>query len=215
MKIFNIKAVTPEETIEEEICVVKDDAVDRLVEIMEDCQGALDCEDEATIEQFDEAILAIREFDEDEDVAITQLIPGGYQFTLEADERPAAAPAEALATYLDCSVSDAEWDIDRDNYKVLTDDEADEAAAEYIKQALWAFNADFLAGETRLPSEVFEALSEKCESANEALAAIIEQTCGMKDFVETAVGCDGRGHFMNSYDGDENECEGYYIYRIR
>ena len=33
------------------------------------------------------------------------------------------------------------------------------------------------------------------------------------DFIDDAVSSDGRGHFISRYDGDENEQDGYYIYR--
>ena len=48
---------------------------------------------------------------------------------------------------------------------------------------------------------------------------IIEKTCGLDDFVDSAIGSDGRGSFMGSYDGHETEIlddisgEYYYIYR--
>lgn len=119
----------------------------------------------------------------------------------------------------------AEYDEDADNdYLVLTDKEADEKAAKYIKDSLWAFNAEFLAAQTDLPVEVFTAIIEngKCESNNDVMEQIINKSGDMEEFISSAISADGRGHFMSSYDGNENEesinVEGerftFYIYRI-
>lgn len=93
------------------------------------------------------------------------------------------------------------------DYYVLTDNEADEKAKEYIKDSLWAFNPSFLADQTELPIEVFEAIAanNKCEGNNEAIESIIEKTTDIDSFVEAAIRADGRGHFLSSYDGNENE----------
>lgn len=104
-----------------------------------------------------------------------------------------------------------------DNYLVRTDEEADEAAKEYIKESVWAFNADFIINHSRLPYEAIEmvqAFQQKCEDANETILALIED---FDDFVCDAISAHGRGHFLSSYDGEENEetvnGETYYIYR--
>lgn len=106
---------------------------------------------------------------------------------------------------------------EKDGYIVLTDEEADEMAAQYIKDSLWAFNASFLSGETGIDQSVFEAIQAngKCEGNNDAIESCIDDIDG---FIQAAIGADGRGHFMSSYDGCENEetVNGttYYIYRI-
>lgn len=103
-------------------------------------------------------------------------------------------------------------------YLVLTDEEADKACRELVKESVWAFNSDFLASFTGFDSMVFEALADKCEDANDAILSIIEGTNGFDGFYEDAVEDDGRGHFLSSYDGEENEFsiggEYFYIYRI-
>ena len=99
-------------------------------------------------------------------------------------------------------------------YLVLTDDEADEKVAENIKDSVWAFNPSFLSSHSGIDEGVFKLLQEKCESANEAVLKLIKD---FDKFVEDAVGTDGRGHFLSSYDGEENDHEHdnetYYIYR--
>ena len=99
-------------------------------------------------------------------------------------------------------------------FYVLTDDEADEKAKEYILDSVWAFNKHFLESHTGVDSEIFELLQDKCESANEAIRAMIKDE---DEFVSDAIRCDGRGHFINFYDGEEYEVniddETFYIYK--
>mgnify|MGYP003480099808 CR=1 FL=1 len=104
-----------------------------------------------------------------------------------------------------------------DNYSVYTDKEADEKAAEYIKESAWAFNASFIIDHSNLPYEGIEMIQtfqQKCEGANETILALIGD---FDKFVSDAISADGRGHFLSSYDGEENEetvnGETYYIYR--
>jgi len=103
-------------------------------------------------------------------------------------------------------------------YMVLNEHERGEKVKEDIRETLWAFIPSFLAEETGLPEEVFRALSEKCESGNDAILALVEKTCGLDAFVKAAVEADGYGHFLASYDGEEEkvtvEGEDYFIYRI-
>lgn len=105
-----------------------------------------------------------------------------------------------------------------DDYLICTDEEADEKAAEYIKESVWAFNADFIVDHSNLPYEAIDMIkhfqSTKCEDANETILALITD---FDDFVSDAISADGRGHFLSTYDGEENEetvnGETYYIYR--
>ena len=104
------------------------------------------------------------------------------------------------------------------DYFVYTDEEADEAVKEYIKESVWAFNADFIINHSKLPYEAKEMIKNfqttKCEDANDTILALIDD---FDDFVSDAISADGRGHFLSSYDGEENEetvnGETYYIYR--
>lgn len=130
----------------------------------------------------------------------------------------------ALAEYLDadpddiletgCNTYADSCDQYGPEYHVLDDDGADEAVAESIKNSLWTFNASFLAGETGFDKDIFTCMQDKCEDANSAFLSLIEQSCGLTSFIESAVGCNGRGHFLSSYDGNENESGDYFIYRI-
>ena len=116
-------------------------------------------------------------------------------------------------------VEEIDGSEEKDGYIVLTDEEADEMAANYIKESLWAFNADFIIQHSKLPYDAKEMIEgyqrEKCESANETIEALIDD---IDDFIADAISADGRGHFMSSYDGNENEetidGQTFYIYRI-
>jgi hypothetical protein len=114
-----------------------------------------------------------------------------------------------------CLPVEPEYNYIDDNYLVRTDEEADEAVKEYIKESVWAFNADFICGYGSPLVPMVKAYQEKeCEGAN---GAILELITDLDDFVQRAINTDGRGHFLSSYDGEENEetvnGETYYIYR--
>lgn len=114
------------------------------------------------------------------------------------------------------------------NYMVLTDEEADEKCKEYIIDTLWAFTPYFLAEQTDLDAEVFEAIQSngKCEGNNDTIYNLINKLGSIDDFVSNAISADGRSHFMNSYDGHEHEetvniypqgdsaNQTFYIYRL-
>lgn len=127
----------------------------------------------------------------------------------------------ALAAHLGRDVEELEpgygdeIELGRESYRVLTDAEADAAVVEYVRDTLWAFDASFLASETGLPSEMFEALQHRCEGANDAFLTVIERSeGGLEGFAESAVSSDGRGHFLAGYDGYEVDLgSDLYAYR--
>lgn len=137
-----------------------------------------------------------------------------------------AGMVRALCTHLDCAPEDltmerydqyglAVYSLGRQEYAIGTDAEADAAVAKNIRDSVWAFNASFLASYTGLPEEMFAGMQDKCEDANDAFLTCVERAeGGFKGFVEEAVSCDGRGHFLSGYDGAENEEGEYFIYRI-
>jgi len=130
---------------------------------------------------------------------------------------------EVLASFLDVPVEDIEdsgWDnatfeVNRKEYMVLTEDEANRKAREYIEDSLWAFNTDFIIDHSDLSSEAEEMVrsfqSTKCESANDTIRSLIKD---MDEFVQDAIDADGRAHFLNTYNGDEDEQDGFFIYRV-
>jgi len=136
--------------------------------------------------------------------------------------------ASALARHLECTEDDLNeksydyyglkvFSFGKAEYAVGTDEEADEACFEYIKESVWAFNPQFIAAECGMPEaeEIIKAAQHKCESSNEAILAIIKGSCGISSFVQSAISADGRGHFLSSYDSDEiYNGDGFYIYRM-
>ena len=127
----------------------------------------------------------------------------------------------ALAMHLDdYDFEDVDGYIDND-YLVYTDEEADEAVREYIEETVWGFTPSFLQAHTGVSSNIIEEVQKKMSpSANQAITAMIKD---FDHFVEDAVRCDGRGHFLARYDSEENfvtfqnglfEDVTYFIYRV-
>ena len=108
-------------------------------------------------------------------------------------------------------------------YLVLTDSEANIEAGKEIKNSLWAFNADFIIQHCKnynnmdnyeynaAIESLQEAQKNRCESLNGLVYALIDD---INEFIEDAIIADGRGHFISYYDGEENELNDLYIYRL-
>lgn len=135
---------------------------------------------------------------------------------------------KALAQHLGCNKSEIVQSIYNENsyeygsqeYLVLTDDEADEALVENVKESLWAFNPDFLGSWLKCPSKAVKAIqdNDQCESNNKVFLDWLDDVGeDIESLAEQAGREDGRGHFLSSYDGQETEetveRETYYIYR--
>ena len=120
--------------------------------------------------------------------------------------------------HLQCEQGEAELQISKRNYIVLTDEEATKMAIETILELLWAFNTNFLANETGIDAEVFAAIAanNRCESNNSAIRRLIGND--IESFCESAISVDGRAHFLSTYDGHEHEIrindQYLYVYRI-
>lgn len=114
-------------------------------------------------------------------------------------------------------VRDSHWDlpilvIDGDEWAVAeSEEEANKAVREYIEDSLWTFRPEFLADHSDVPLEVFEFLSRKDYSDNDAYLAMIHD---IDEFVEDAIDADGRGHFLSPWDGKECEIGNYLLYRL-
>lgn len=106
--------------------------------------------------------------------------------------------------------------IDAGEYLVLTDKEADDLAEVYIEESLWAFTPSFLEYFTGVDSDVLKKMQETMyENAGPAFQSMIGDK--WDEFVEMAIDSDGRGHFIASYNGEENEAQingkQFFIYR--
>ena len=128
----------------------------------------------------------------------------------------------ALATFLEIEADDITeiytdtLEADGGEYMVLTDQEADERLLDYVKESLWACTPSFLAEYLKCPVEAVEAIqaNEKCESNNEVFINWLEEVGGsIEALAEEAGRIDGRGHFLSSYDGCEEEQGDYFICR--
>lgn len=132
----------------------------------------------------------------------------GEQFLSKADEKDLV---DELEHYDD---NQDDFESCYGDYLVYTDEEANSAVNEYIKDNVWSFNADFIIEHSKLPYDAKEMVQnfqeQKCEDANETILALIEDT---EKFIDDAIGLDGRGNFLNNYDGEEYEQDNYFIYR--
>jgi hypothetical protein len=169
--------------------------------------------------------------------AIAQAQAAGNDFFVSEDDAREEAKEWALdKTYINTLTDEqfAEWleetqteleydDYYNADYQVLTDSEADEKAAEYIKDSLWAFNSNFLSNVTGFDESIFDAIqaNDKCESNNKAILQLVGDN--LDDLINEAISSDGRGHFLNTYDGNEEEfnCKDYtgenqylFVYRM-
>lgn len=138
---------------------------------------------------------------------------------------------QVAAQLMGCEVED----VSEDNYdfcglKVFScgheewaiglDSDADDAVKHYILDSIWAFRAGFIASHTKVGAttgmiKAIEAMQQNCESSNEDIKSLIED---IDEFIDDAISADGRGQFLNSYDGNESEIriDGvfYYAYRL-
>lgn len=92
-------------------------------------------------------------------------------------------------------------DFDGQEWTLCKYEEAEKRAKSYILDSVWSFNPSFIAAHSCVDSDIIAAVqaNEKCESNNNLLLKIIDD---QDHFANDAIGCDGLGHFLNSYDGD-------------
>jgi len=107
-----------------------------------------------------------------------------------------------------------------DDYRVLTDDESNEAVREYIEESLWAVRYEFLCAHSDaicdIPKDTWnEMVNKMYESANPMVKRLIDD---FDHFIDDTIRSDGRGHFLSGYDGEEWEIkvddEYFYVYRM-
>ena len=136
---------------------------------------------------------------------------------------------QALTKHLECfddELTESKYDENsfeygREEYLVLTDDEADAMAKERVLESVYAFKPEFLAAHSDLDSKDFESIqaNDRYEDNNRFILKLLND---LDHFVDDAIKCDGRGHFISNYDGEENEVRWkdskgdyhhYFIYR--
>lgn len=106
----------------------------------------------------------------------------------------------------------------RQEYLVLTDQEADALTEESILNSVWATRASFLQGflVVEIPEKIIRLIQEEMsEDCNDLLKALLTNADG---FVRDVILSDGRGNTLAGYDGEEHDFvfrgKRYYIYRI-
>lgn len=102
-----------------------------------------------------------------------------------------------------------------------TEEEADQAASEYIRESLWSFNPSFILSHSRvtysdrLQKALVHLQRELCEDANPLVEALIKD---LDHFINDAISSDGRGRFLSFYDSEEQDIDidgvTYYYYRL-
>lgn len=113
------------------------------------------------------------------------------------------------------------FDAEGAEYMVLTDEEANKEARTDIEELLWAFNTDFIVrympldANDRVIASLRKMQEELSEDANPIMQALVGDN--LDQLIQDAIDADGRGHFLNTYDGEENEANiggtWYFIYR--
>jgi hypothetical protein len=133
---------------------------------------------------------------------------------------------EALSIYLGCEedeisegYDECTFEYGREKYLVCTDEEADDRCKEYILDTLWAFNTSFIKNYIDTKTDYNEkslckclvALQDLCEASNYLTKLLVGNR--IDEFIDDAISTDRRSHYLASYDGEENEESGYFIYR--
>ena len=114
---------------------------------------------------------------------------------IEALSRKFSVPLDEIE-----EIDDQTFNVDGHEYLVLTDEEANDKVREYIESSLWAFDSNFLACHCSIDTKIIQLLQRRYEDGNEALRRLIRD---FVHFVDDAISADGRGHFLNTYDGEE------------
>ena len=105
-------------------------------------------------------------------------------------------------------------------YAVGTDEQATDAAKNYIKNSAWSFRPEYIASHTKAGASsgmirAIRALQNECESCNDDVISLIED---LEEFMEDIISADGRGTLLSSYDSEEQEIvidgEMFFAYRL-
>jgi hypothetical protein len=130
------------------------------------------------------------------------------------DERQSALAAHLSVPVGDVTGEGDEWSHGRQEWLILSDEDADERCSEAIRDSLWAFRTDFLRRHVT-SVDALEALDgmrgKVCERSNPIVIALIRD---IDYLIEDAIRADGRGHFLAGYDHEEHEENGWYLYRV-
>ncbi len=117
---------------------------------------------------------------------------------------------------------DNAFEAEKNEYLVLTDEEADKVCHDYIEESLWAFKVSFLARYTDAlkdpnSQKAWEKIMETaCERANPIVRGLLG--ANLDKAIDDAIREDGRGAFLAQYDSKEHSQKTngvtYFIYRV-
>lgn len=108
-----------------------------------------------------------------------------------------------------------EDDFEEASYRFIAESSIDKILEEELQSDLYilgCFRADFVSRITNLPVEMIEAC-QKAE-AYEAVGKGILATCGISVLAKAYVEADSYSHHFAHYDGETNEIEGYYVFKV-
>ena len=127
---------------------------------------------------------------------MTKKIPMAFRLEALAHHLNIPQPMLKANTWGGIETKDEEW-------RVLTRQEADEAAREYIRESLWSFNPEFLLDymPRRMTLRAVQQIQELYENANEPLTLLVGSR--LSALMSDAIQLDGRGSFLSHYDGEE------------
>lgn len=122
---------------------------------------------------------------------------------------------KALAKYL--NVKESEITIYKDiyklddgrNYKIFTDEEANNAVYDFINDNIWIFDPEFILEQSDIKyteetkTSLTKMLNSCTNDCNSFILAFIESTCGIDYFVESAIKHNGRSFFIAFFDNPE------------
>ena len=102
----------------------------------------------------------------------------------------------------------------QNDYLVVNEAQRDQLCIDNIEDMLWAFNASFLKQHMHrnVSEKAILKIQELYEDANLTIRAMVGPR--LEGLIAQAIGLDGPAHFLNTYDDQEHEQDGYFIYRM-
>lgn len=113
------------------------------------------------------------------------------------------------------NILDDEVDFEVDGYRFIHEDSIDEIMQDEIgsdEYVLGGYNATFLADATDISLEVFESMQNA--GAYEAVGKLVKDLDKLFEVQQSAVAWDGYGQHFSHYDGSEESCEDYHVFRV-
>ena len=110
---------------------------------------------------------------------------------------------------------DEEDDFEISNYRFINEDEIDRIQQEELEDDVYilgCFNAWFISDVLDIDQDVIEEMQKA--GAYEAIGKLILSMNKLEELQEEYARLDGYGHHFAHYDGNENQINGYYFFKI-